>query len=72
MTDDFEAARFKAACAALDIETQTVTDAFGRTDVRINRDGLNKLIQAGLLPEDPTGLPGWQELLDKRRREAGE
>jgi hypothetical protein len=67
--DDFDAAGFKAVCAALDIETQVVTDAFGRPDVRIDRDGLNKLIAAGLLPEDPTGLPGWDEAL--RRREGG-
>jgi hypothetical protein len=63
----FDAAGFKALCAELDIETQVVTDTFGRQDVRIDRDGLNKLIAAGLLPEDPSDLPAWGELLRQRR-----
>jgi hypothetical protein len=67
--DDFDAARFKAVCAALDIETQMVTDTFGRPDVRIDRDGLNKLIAAGLLPEDPTGHPAWEDVV--RRHQGG-
>jgi hypothetical protein len=72
MSDDFDAAGFKAVCAALGIETRVITDAFGRPDVAIDRDGLNKLIRAGLLPEDPSGLPGFQALMEKRRKERGE
>lgn len=67
--DDFDVARFKAACAHLGIETQVVTDAFGRQDVRIDRDGLNTLIAAGLLSEDPTNHPGWAETV--RRHDEG-
>ncbi|NUP46175.1 MAG: hypothetical protein HOW97_02505 [Catenulispora sp.] len=68
--DDFDIARFKALCAHLGIETHVVTDTFGRQDVQIDRDGLNKLIAAGLLPEDPTTLPGWAETV-RRHREGG-
>ncbi|MGW2048655.1 hypothetical protein ACWCPF_26240 [Streptomyces sp. NPDC001858] len=64
-------ADFKALCAALNIETVTATDTFGRQDVQIARDGLNKLIAAGLLPEDPTTHPAWEEVL-RRHREAGD
>jgi hypothetical protein len=66
----FDAAGFKAVCAALDIETRVVTDTFGRQDVQIDRDGLNKLIAAGLLPEDPSDLPAWGELV-RQQREGG-
>lgn len=68
--DDFDAAAFKAVCAELGIETHVVTDAFGRKDVQIGRDGLNKLIEVGLLPEDPSTLPGWGETV-RRHREGG-
>lgn len=69
MNDSFEVARFKAVCAGLDIETQVVTDTFGRQDVLITRDGVDKLIQAGLLPEDPSDLPGFQAAVERREKE---
>ncbi|MEU1273071.1 hypothetical protein [Streptomyces sp. NPDC005799] len=69
-TDSFDVAAFKSLCAALDIETHVVTDTFGRQDVRIDRNGLNKLIAAGLLPEDPTTHPAWTEVV-RRRQEGG-
>ncbi|MEU5976313.1 hypothetical protein [Streptomyces sp. NPDC047315] len=59
-------ARFKGICAALDIPTTTVTDAFGRTDVLINRDGMQRLRDAA----DATGFPEIAEAL-KRLLEAG-
>lgn len=68
--DDFDIAGFKTLCAQLGIETYVITDTFGRQDVRIDRDGLNKLIAAGLLPEDPTHLPGWAETV-RRHQEGG-
>jgi len=67
MSDTFDAAGFKAICAELGIKTHVVTDTFGRRDVQIDRDGLNKLIAAGLLPEDPSDLPGWGEMVRKRQ-----
>lgn len=68
--DSFDAAGFKALCAELEIETHVVTDTFGRQDVQIGRDGLDKLIAAGLLPEDPSDLPGWAETV-RRHQEGG-
>ena len=40
MNDTFNPAQFKAFAANLGIETRTVTDAFGRTDITIDRAGL--------------------------------
>lgn len=52
-------AEFKALCAVLGVETRPRTDTFGRPDLAIDREGLQKLIEAGLLPDDPAKLPGW-------------
>lgn len=41
--DDFDAAGFQAFCAAFGIETTPVTDAFGRTDFRLDRANAEKL-----------------------------
>lgn len=45
-TDDFNPADFLAFAAALGIKTEVFTDAFGRTDVRIDRDGMEKIRDA--------------------------
>lgn len=45
MTDDFTDADAKAVCAALGIETKTITDTFGRTHVVINEAGMRKLAE---------------------------
>jgi hypothetical protein len=68
--DEFDVSAFKALCAHLGIQTRVVTDAFGRQDVQIDRGGLNKLIAAGLLPEDPSSLPGWADTV-RRHQEGG-
>lgn len=46
MSDDFDAAGFKSVCALLGIETTTVRDAFGRTQVLIDRAGMEQLRDA--------------------------
>lgn len=43
MSDDFTDADIKAICAALDIETKTVTDTHGRTHVVIDEASIRKL-----------------------------
>lgn len=43
MTDDFTDADAKAICAALGVETKTITDTFGRTHVVIDEAGMRKL-----------------------------
>lgn len=43
---EFSVASWKAVCASLDIPVTTVTDAFGRTDVRIDRPGMERLRDA--------------------------
>lgn len=43
MTDDFTEADAKAVCAALGIETTTITDAFGRTHTVVDEAGMRKL-----------------------------
>jgi hypothetical protein len=62
-------AGFKALCALLGVQTYSKTDAFGRPDVAVDREGLNKLIAAGLLPEDPADLIAHMEALRKRMEE---
>lgn len=43
MTDDFTDADVKAICAQLGINTRTVTDTFGRSQVVIDEAGMRKL-----------------------------
>lgn len=43
MSDDLTDADIKALCAHLDIETITVTDAFGRSHIAVNEAGMRKL-----------------------------
>lgn len=43
MTNDFTDADAKAICAALGIDTKTITDTFGRTHVVIDEAGMRKL-----------------------------
>ncbi|MFD5227419.1 hypothetical protein ACFWJ5_02530 [Streptomyces qaidamensis] len=43
MTDDFTDADIKTICAALDIDTKTITDASGRTRVVVDEAGIRKL-----------------------------
>ncbi|MFD3531958.1 hypothetical protein [Streptomyces sp. NPDC058664] len=62
-------AGFKALCAALGVQTYSKTDAFGRPDIAVDREGLNKLIAAGVLPEDPADLMAHMEKLRKRLEE---
>jgi hypothetical protein len=45
---EFSVASWKAVCAALDVPVTTVTDAFGRTDVRIDRAGMERLRDAAV------------------------
>ncbi|MGW0312060.1 hypothetical protein [Streptomyces flavidovirens] len=45
---EFSPASWKAMCAALDIPVDTDTDAFGRTDIRINRAGMERLRDAAI------------------------
>jgi hypothetical protein len=66
---DTDSAGFKALCASLGVQTYAKTDAFGRPDIAIDREGLNKLIAAGVLPEDPSDLPAWADVLRKRQEE---
>lgn len=40
---EFSPAQWKAVCAAAGVDVETVTDAFGRTDVRIDRPGMERL-----------------------------
>jgi hypothetical protein len=49
--NDYNAAEFKTICANLGIETRLV-HLDGRDEIVIDRDGINKLIAAGLLPAD--------------------
>ena len=70
MTEDgFDAAGFKALCAALGIESFVTTDTFGRRDIAIDRDGLDKLIEAGFLPEDPSDLRAFRAMIERKRKE---
>ena len=69
--DDFNPFEFRALCNTLGIKTHVTTDAFGRTDLAIDRDGLNKLIAAGLLPEDPSELPAFKRLVERRQQKRG-
>lgn len=43
---EFSPASWKAVCAQLNIPTTTTTDAFGRTDLRIDRAGMERLRDA--------------------------
>ncbi len=42
MTDDFTDADAKAICAALGVNTKTITDTFGRTHVVVDEAGMRK------------------------------
>lgn len=48
-SDPFSPANWKALCAQLGIEVTTVTDAFGRTDIRIDRPGMERIRDSALL-----------------------
>lgn len=41
--DDFDPAAFQAFCAKFGIEATPITDAFGRTDFRLDRAAVEKL-----------------------------
>jgi hypothetical protein len=43
VTDDFTDADAKAICAALGVNTKTITDTFGRTLTVIDEEGMRKL-----------------------------
>lgn len=43
---EFSVASWKAVCAALNVPVTTVTDAFGRTDVHIDRAGMERIRDA--------------------------
>jgi hypothetical protein len=43
MSDDLSDADIKALCAALDIETKTITDTFGQTHIVVDEVGMRKL-----------------------------
>lgn len=40
---EFSVAQWRAVCAAAGVNVETVTDTFGRTDVRIDRPGMERL-----------------------------
>ncbi|WP_282790855.1 hypothetical protein [Streptomyces sp. CC224B] len=40
---EFSNERWKYICAAAGVNVETVTDAFGRTDIRIDRPGMERL-----------------------------
>lgn len=60
MSEDFTDADAKAVCAALDIETKTITDTFGRTHVVVDAAGMRKLADHA-----PIGAPAAHALVDQ-------
>lgn len=40
---EFSPAQWKSICAAAGVDVETVTDTFGRTDIRIDRPGMERL-----------------------------
>lgn len=60
MTDDITDADAKALCAALGIETKTITDTFGRTHTVINEAGMRKLADHA-----PIGAPAAHAKVDQ-------
>lgn len=50
--DDFDPAGFQALCAQHGIKTTPVTDAFGRTDFRLDRANAEKLWALNQLAAD--------------------
>ena len=60
MSEDFTEADAKAVCAALGIETKTITDTFGRAHVVVDTDGMRKLADHA-----PIGAPAAHALVDQ-------
>ena len=50
--DNFDPADFQAFCARFGIEATPVVDAFGRTDFRLDRAGVEKLAALKRLADD--------------------
>lgn len=48
VTDDFDPASWLSMAAALGVEVETVTDTFGRTDVRLDREAMRAFRDAAL------------------------
>lgn len=48
MTDDFDPESWLSMAAALGVEVETVTDTFGRTDVRLDRTAMRAFRDAAL------------------------
>ncbi|WP_326597767.1 hypothetical protein [Streptomyces sp. NBC_01803] len=63
--DDFDPAAFKATPAALGINTRAYTDAFGRTEILIDRAGMEKLRDVLRETGDDRGASLIQNALDK-------
>lgn len=57
MSDDGFLPLFRSICARLGIETPVVTDTFGRTDVAIDRAGMEKI-------RDTARATGFDDLAD--------
>lgn len=47
-TDDYDPASWLSMAAALGVEVETVTDTFGRTDVRLDRNAMRAFRDAAL------------------------
>ncbi|MEU9894263.1 hypothetical protein ACIBCS_27920 [Streptomyces phaeochromogenes] len=60
MSEDLSDADVKAICAALDIETKTITDTFGQTLIVIDEAGMRKLADHA-----PIGAPAAHAKVDQ-------
>lgn len=47
-TDDYDPASWLSMAAALGVEVETVTDTFGRVDVRLDREAMRAFRDAAL------------------------
>lgn len=65
MTEDITDADAKAICAALGINTRTITDTFGRTMTVIDEAGMRKLAEHS--PNPDRGLVLVDQIMDAAR-----
>jgi hypothetical protein len=62
VTDDFDPFLMRSVFSALGVETPVFTDAFGRTNLAISREAMEKLRDAARVS------PGYEDLADSVQR----